>query len=82
MGMLLSVPMIIAGAFIIVAAWRRKAAEPTAPTLWSGFDIRYPPSRGLTKRMSNPKLHQEFIIASGPFDSTFAKVAAEKEREC
>jgi phosphatidylglycerol:prolipoprotein diacylglycerol transferase len=32
MGMLLSVPMIIAGAFIIVAAWRRKAAEPTAPT--------------------------------------------------
>src|ERR1700719_198289 len=26
MGMLLSVPMIIAGAFIIVAAWRRKAA--------------------------------------------------------
>jgi phosphatidylglycerol---prolipoprotein diacylglyceryl transferase len=31
MGMLLSVPMIIAGALIIVAAWRRKAAEPTAP---------------------------------------------------
>jgi phosphatidylglycerol---prolipoprotein diacylglyceryl transferase len=29
MGMLLSVPMIIAGALIIVAAWRRKAAEPT-----------------------------------------------------
>ena len=24
---------------------------------WSGFDIRYPPSRGLTRRMSNPKLH-------------------------
>ena len=29
MGMLLSVPMIIAGALIIVAAWRRKATEPT-----------------------------------------------------
>ena len=28
MGMLLSVPMIIAGALIIVAAWRRKATEP------------------------------------------------------
>jgi hypothetical protein len=25
--------------------------------LWSGFDIRYPPGRGLTKRMSNPKVH-------------------------
>jgi hypothetical protein len=24
---------------------------------WSGFDIRYSPSRGLAKRMSNPKLH-------------------------
>ena len=31
MGMLLSVPMIIAGAIIIVAAWRRKAVEPVAP---------------------------------------------------
>jgi phosphatidylglycerol---prolipoprotein diacylglyceryl transferase len=31
MGMLLSVPMIIAGAIIIVAAWRRKAAEPVTP---------------------------------------------------
>jgi phosphatidylglycerol---prolipoprotein diacylglyceryl transferase len=31
MGMLLSVPMIIAGAIIIVAARRRKAAEPSAP---------------------------------------------------
>jgi phosphatidylglycerol:prolipoprotein diacylglycerol transferase len=29
MGMLLSVPMIIAGALIIAAAWRRRAAEPT-----------------------------------------------------
>jgi starch phosphorylase len=25
--------------------------------LWCGFDIRHPPGRGLTKRMSNPKLH-------------------------
>jgi phosphatidylglycerol:prolipoprotein diacylglycerol transferase len=32
MGMLLSVPMIIAGAIIIVVAWRRKAAEPVAPS--------------------------------------------------
>ncbi len=24
---------------------------------WTGFDIRYAPSRGLAKRMSNPKLH-------------------------
>jgi benzoate membrane transport protein len=24
---------------------------------WSGFDIRSSPSRGLAKRMSNPKLH-------------------------
>ena len=24
---------------------------------WSGFDIRYTPSRGLAKRMSDPKLH-------------------------
>jgi phosphatidylglycerol:prolipoprotein diacylglycerol transferase len=31
MGMLLSVPMIIAGAIIIVVAWRRKAVEPVAP---------------------------------------------------
>jgi phosphatidylglycerol:prolipoprotein diacylglycerol transferase len=31
MGMLLSVPMIIAGALIIMAAWRREATEPTAP---------------------------------------------------
>jgi phosphatidylglycerol---prolipoprotein diacylglyceryl transferase len=31
MGMLLSMPMIIAGAIIIVAAWRRKVTEPTAP---------------------------------------------------
>jgi phosphatidylglycerol:prolipoprotein diacylglycerol transferase len=31
MGMLLSVPMIIAGAIIIVAAGRRKAAEPVTP---------------------------------------------------
>ncbi|MGA9329706.1 MAG: prolipoprotein diacylglyceryl transferase family protein, partial [Bradyrhizobium sp.] len=31
MGMLLSIPMIIAGAIIIVAAYRRKAAEPAAP---------------------------------------------------
>jgi phosphatidylglycerol---prolipoprotein diacylglyceryl transferase len=31
MGMLLSVPMIIAGAIIIVAAWRREASEPIAP---------------------------------------------------
>jgi phosphatidylglycerol:prolipoprotein diacylglycerol transferase len=31
MGMLLSVPMIIAGAIIIVAACRRKTAEPTTP---------------------------------------------------
>jgi len=31
MGMLLSVPMIIAGAIIIVAACRRKAAEPVTP---------------------------------------------------
>src|ERR1700761_7837560 len=31
MGMLLSVPMIIAGAIVIVAALRRKAAEPATP---------------------------------------------------
>ena len=31
MGMLLSIPMIIAGAVVIVAAYRRKAAEPAAP---------------------------------------------------
>ena len=31
MGMLLSVPMIIAGAIIIVAAWRRKTANPATP---------------------------------------------------
>jgi phosphatidylglycerol:prolipoprotein diacylglycerol transferase len=31
MGMLLSVPMIIVGAIIILAAWRREAAEPIAP---------------------------------------------------
>jgi phosphatidylglycerol:prolipoprotein diacylglycerol transferase len=31
MGMLLSVPMIIAGAIIIAVAWRRKAVEPVAP---------------------------------------------------
>ena len=35
MGMLLSVPMIIAGALIIVAAWRRKAAESTGCPKWS-----------------------------------------------
>jgi len=33
MGMLLSVPMIIAGALIIVAAWRRKATEPTTQSI-------------------------------------------------
>jgi phosphatidylglycerol:prolipoprotein diacylglycerol transferase len=31
MGMLLSVPMIIAGAIIIAVAWRRKATEPVTP---------------------------------------------------
>jgi phosphatidylglycerol---prolipoprotein diacylglyceryl transferase len=31
MGMLLSIPMIIAGAIIIVGAWRRKTAEPVTP---------------------------------------------------
>jgi phosphatidylglycerol:prolipoprotein diacylglycerol transferase len=29
MGMLLSVPMVIAGAIIIVAAWRRKSPDKT-----------------------------------------------------
>ena len=33
MGMLLSLPMIIAGAIIIVAAWRRKTASQTTPPL-------------------------------------------------
>ena len=33
MGTLLSLPMIVAGAIIIVVAWRRKAAEPAAPPL-------------------------------------------------
>jgi phosphatidylglycerol:prolipoprotein diacylglycerol transferase len=33
MGMLLSLPMIIAGAIIIVAAWRRKTANQTTPPL-------------------------------------------------
>jgi phosphatidylglycerol:prolipoprotein diacylglycerol transferase len=32
MGMLLSIPMIVAGAIIIVVAWRRKVTEGTAPT--------------------------------------------------
>jgi phosphatidylglycerol:prolipoprotein diacylglycerol transferase len=32
MGMLLSIPMIIAGTIIILLAWRRKASEKTAPT--------------------------------------------------
>jgi phosphatidylglycerol---prolipoprotein diacylglyceryl transferase len=31
MGMLLSLPMIVAGAIIIVAAWRRKTVKPMAP---------------------------------------------------
>jgi prolipoprotein diacylglyceryltransferase len=31
MGMLLSVPMIIAGAIIFVVAWRRKAVKQVAP---------------------------------------------------
>jgi hypothetical protein len=29
---------------------------------WSGFDIRYPTSRKLEKRMSNPKLHWQHYI--------------------
>jgi phosphatidylglycerol---prolipoprotein diacylglyceryl transferase len=33
MGMLLSVPMIIVGAIIMMAAWRRKTAEPVAPPI-------------------------------------------------
>jgi phosphatidylglycerol:prolipoprotein diacylglycerol transferase len=33
MGMLLSVPMIIAGAVIIMMAWRRKATEPTTQSV-------------------------------------------------
>ena len=49
---------------------------------WSGFDIRYPLRRESAKRMSNPKLHQNLIFASGPLILTFAKVAAEKGCEC
>ena len=49
---------------------------------WSGFDIRYSPSRALAKRMSNPKLHQHPMFASGPMILTFANVAAEKGCEC
>jgi len=33
MGMLLSVPMILAGAIIIAAAWRRKAPKPAPAPL-------------------------------------------------
>jgi hypothetical protein len=50
---------------------RRRALWPQAQ--WSGFDIRYLPSREFGVRMSNPKLHQHFILASGPLILTFAK---------
>jgi hypothetical protein len=49
---------------------------------WNGFDIRYLPSREFGKRMSNPKLHWYFIVASGPLILTFAKTPAGQECEC
>src|SRR5690242_9196806 len=49
---------------------------------WSGFDIRYSPGREFAKRMSNPKLHQNLIFASGPLILTFAKVPAATGCEC
>src|SRR5882762_4912606 len=49
---------------------------------WSGFDIRYPASRGRAKRMSNPKLHWNVSFASGPLIPTFAREAAEPGGEC
>jgi hypothetical protein len=52
------------------------------PCWWSGFDIRYPPSRKRAKRMSNPKLHQKPIFASGPSILTFATVSAAMGSEC
>jgi hypothetical protein len=46
---------------------------------WSGIDIRYLPNLGLAMRMSNPKLHQKFIFASGHSILTFAGEPAEKD---
>jgi hypothetical protein len=51
-------------------------------TQWSGFDILYPVSRELAKRMSNPKLHWKPIFATGPLILTFAREPAEKGCEC
>src|SRR6478609_8064867 len=42
----------------------------------SGFDVRYPGSRILEKRTSNPKLHWNQSFASGPLIPTFANVSA------
>ena len=44
-------------AISIRLVWRFEGCHPLLPCRWSGFDIRYPPSRKLAKRMSNPKLH-------------------------
>jgi hypothetical protein len=47
----------------------------TASRQWTGFDIRYSPSRALAKQMS--KLHRDAILASDPLLLTFAKEPAE-----
>jgi len=44
------------GADIAVPIWDKIEGQ-TETGSWSGFDIRYPPSRGPAKRMSNPKLY-------------------------
>jgi len=49
---------------------------------WSGFDIRHEPRRGIVRRMSNPKLHENALLASGPLILTFAREAAAMECEC
>jgi hypothetical protein len=48
---------------------------------WGAFDIRYPATAGFPMRMSNPKLHQESMFASGPLNLTFAKVPASPGRQ-
>ena len=49
---------------------------------WSGFDIRDPSGCLPDNRMSNPKLHQYLIIASGPLILTFAKMLAATGCNC
>jgi hypothetical protein len=49
---------------------------------WSGFDVRRPASRELMRRTSNPKLHHNFMMASGPSILTFANMPAPTGGEC